>query len=80
MGLLFTPRKVRNVWQERGEKIGEARGEKIGEARGEKIGEARGEARAKAEFAAWYADMRQAMKDGKDFNVPPPFLKDDDIE
>ena len=26
MGLLFTPRKVRNVWQERGEKIGEARG------------------------------------------------------
>ena len=25
MGLLFTPRKVRNIWQERGLKIGESR-------------------------------------------------------
>ena len=61
MGLLFTPRKVRNIWQERGEKIGEERGLE----------------RAKVEFAAWYADMQQAMKEGRDFNEPPPFLKDD---
>ena len=60
MGLLFTPRKVRNIWQERGEKIGEERGV----------------ARANAEFAAWYAEMRQAMKEGRDFNEPPPFLDD----
>lgn len=64
MGLLFTPRKVRNIWQERGKKIGE------------KIGEERGAARMKAESAAWYAEMRQAMKEGREFNEPPPFLDD----
>ena len=64
MGLLFTPRKVRNIWQERGEKIGEERGA----------------ARANAKFAAWYAEMQQAMKDGKEFNEPPPFLDDNDDE
>lgn len=64
MGLLFTPRKVRNIWQERGEKIGEERGLKIGESR------------AKAETAAWYARMKQAEREGRDFNEPPPFLDD----
>ena len=96
MGLLFTPRKVRNIWQERGErigeerglrlgeergeKIGEERGLRLGEERGEKIGEERGVERAHAESAAWYADLQQAMKEGRDFNEPPPFLKDDDDE
>ena len=64
MGLLFTPKKTRNIWQ----------------ARGEKIGEERGEARAKAEAVAWYANMQQAIKEGRDFNEPPPFLKDDTAE
>ena len=41
----------------------------------EERGEARGEKRAKAEFAAWYADARQAMKEGRDFDEPP-FLDD----
>ena len=66
MGLLFTPRKVRNIWQERGEKIGERRGEE------------RGVERAHAESAAWYADFQQAIKEGRDFTEAPPFLKDDD--
>ena len=60
MGLLFAPRKVRNIWQERGEKIGEAR--------------------AKAEFADWYARMKQALEEGRDFNEPPPLLDDNDDE
>ena len=36
--------------------------------------EERGAARMKAEFAAWYADARQAMKEGREFDEPPPFL------
>ena len=70
MGLLFTPKKAKEILQERGEKIGEARGLKIGEAITE--------ARMKAEIAEWYADMQQAMKEGRDFNEPPPFLDDND--
>ena len=75
MGLLFTPRKVRNIWQERGQKIGE----KIGEERGLKIAESRAKAeaaRAKAESADWFTRMKQAEKEGRDFNEPPPFLDD----
>ena len=56
MGLLFTPRKVRNIWQERGEK------------------------RAKSEAANWYTRMKQAEKEGRDFNEPPPFLDDNDAD
>ncbi len=36
----------------------------------------RGEKRAKAESAEWYARMKQAEKDGREFNEPPPFLDD----
>ena len=61
MGLLFTPKTTQEILQERGEKIGEARGA----------------ARMKAEFAAWYADVRQAMKEGREFDEPP-FLDDND--
>ena len=79
MGLLFTPRKVKNIWQERGEKkgvkIGEEVGIKIGEKIGEEIGIKIGEAQAKAEAADWYARMKQAEKDGEDFNEPPPFIE-----
>ena len=62
MGLLFTPKSAKEILQERGEKIGEERAQ----------------ARAKAEIAAWYAEMQQAMKEGRDFDEPPPFLDDDD--
>ena len=91
MGLLFTPRKVKNIWQERGEKKGVKIGEKIGIKLGEKIGIKLGEeigiklgeeigiklgeAQAKAEAADWYARMKQAEKDGEDFNEPPPFIE-----
>ena len=40
----------------------------------------RGEKRANAEAADWYARMKQAEKEGKDFNEPPPFLDDNDDE
>ena len=66
MGLLFTPKSAKEILQERGEKIGEERGRKIGEER------------VKADAAAWYAEMQQAMKEGRDFNEPPPFLDDKD--
>ena len=62
MGLLFTPRKVRNIWQERGEKIGEARAQ----------------ARVQAEIADWYARMKQAEREGRKFDEPPPFLDAND--
>ena len=61
MGLLFTPKKAKEILQERGEKIGEERGV----------------ARMKAEFAEWYADTRQAMREGREFDEPP-FLDDND--
>lgn len=64
MGLLFTPRKVRNIWQERGEKIGEERGIE----------------RSNAESADWYTRMKQAEREGREFNEPPPFLEDNDDE
>ena len=72
MGLLFTPKSTKEILLERGEKIGQERGEKIGEERGEE--------RAKAEFAAWYAEMKQAEKEGREFDEPPPFLDDNDNE
>ena len=71
MGLLFTPRKVRNIWQERGEKIGEERAKVKAEAE---------IAYTKAEFADWYARMKQAEREGRDFNEPPPFLDANDVE
>ena len=52
MGLLFTPKKTKEILEERGKK------------------------QAKAESAAWYVRMKQAEKEGKDFNEPPPFLDD----
>ena len=52
MGLLFSPEKIKNRWEERGKK------------------------QARAESAAWYARLKQAEKDGRDFNEPPPFLDD----
>ena len=52
MGLLFTPKKAKEILQERGKK------------------------QARAESAAWYARMKQAEREGRDFNEPPPFLDD----
>ena len=52
MGLLFTPKKAKEILQERGEK------------------------RANAKSATWYARMKQAEREGRDFNEPPPFLDD----
>ena len=69
MGLLFTPKTTKEILEERGEKRGEARGLKMGEAIAK--------ARLKAKSADWYARMKQAKKEGRDFNEPPPFLGDD---
>ena len=66
MGLLFTPKSAKEILQERGRKLGQAEGRKLGEER------------AKADAAAWYAEMQQAMKEGREFDEPPPFLDDDD--
>ena len=72
MGLLFTPKSAKEILQERGEKIGEERGLRTGEERGV--------ARANSEFADWYARMKQAEREGKNFNEPPPFLYENDNE
>ena len=74
MGLLFTPKSAKEILQERGRKIGQAEGRKLGQAEGRKLGEER----AKADAAAWYVEMQQAMKEGREFNEPPPFLDDDE--
>ena len=47
--------------------------EAIGEARGRREGEARGRRKMAAESAAWFADMKQAQKEGREFNDPPPW-------
>ena len=71
MGLLFTPRKVRNIWQEKGEKIGEERAKAQAQAE---------IAYTKAESVDWYTRMKQAEKEGRDFDEPPPFLDDEGDE
>ena len=82
MGLLFTPKSAKEILQERGRKLGQAEGRKLGQAEGRKLGQAEGrklgEERAKADAAAWYVEMQQAMKEGREFNEPPPFLDDDE--
>ena len=64
----------------RGEALGEARGRREGEARGEERGEARGRrvgaAIMAARSAAWFADMKRAQKEGREFNEPPPWEQD----
>ena len=47
--------------------------EAIGEARGRREGEARGRREMAARSAAWFADMKQAQKEGREFNEPPPW-------
>ena len=71
-----------------GEALGEARGIREGLARGEERGEARGRregaelgrregaAIMAARSAAWFADMKRAQKEGREFNEPPPWEKD----
>ena len=87
MGILLTPakNKFEAIGEERGRREGEARGEERGRregiALGQREGEARGEARGRREgeammaarSAAWFADMQQAQKEGRDFNEPPPW-------
>ena len=63
MGILLRPAKNKF------EAIGEARGEE----RGRREGEARGRRKMAAESAAWFADMKQAQKEGREFNDPPPW-------
>ena len=63
MGILLTPAKNKF------EAIGEARGRREGEARGRRKGEAIMAARS----AAWFADMQQAQKEGREFDEPPPW-------
>lgn len=43
---------------------------------GIRIGEARGRREMAAESAAWLADKRQAEKEGREFNEPPPWERD----
>ena len=43
------------------------------EAIGEERGRREGEAIMAARSAAWFADMQQAQKEGREFNDPPPW-------
>ena len=94
MGILLGP--VKNKFEARGEERGEARGrregEALGEARGIREGLARGQREGEergrrmgaaimaARSAAWFADMKRAQKEGREFNEPPPWEKDDQGE
>ena len=79
MGILLRPAK--NKFEAIGEARGEERGRREGIALGQREGEARGEARGRREgaaimaarSAAWFADMQQAQKEGREFNDPPPW-------
>ena len=75
MGILLGP--VKNKFEAIGEERGEARGIALGEARGRREGEERGrregEAIMAARSSAWFADMQQAQKEGREFNEPPPW-------
>ena len=79
MGILLTPakNKFEARGEERGRREGIALGQREGEARGRREGEERGrregEAIMAARSAAWFADMQQAQKEGRDFNEPPPW-------
>ena len=67
MGILLTPAK--NKFEARGRREGIALGQREGEARGRREGAAIMAARS----AAWFADMQQAQKEGREFNEPPPW-------
>ena len=75
MGILLTPAK--NKFEAIGEERGRREGEALGEARGRREGETRGRregaAIMAARSAAWFADMQQAQKEGREFNEPPPW-------
>lgn len=83
MGILLTPakNKFEAIGEERGRREGIALGQREGEARGEARGRREGETRGRREgaaimaarSAAWFADMQQAQKEGRDFNEPPPW-------
>ena len=79
MGILLTPakNKFEARGEERGRREGIALGQREGEARGRREGEARGRregaAIMAARSAAWFADMQQAQKEGREFNEPPPW-------
>ena len=75
MGILLTPakNKFEARGEERGRREGIALGQREGEARGEARGRREGEAIMAARSAAWFADMQQAQKEGREFNEPPPW-------
>ena len=64
MGLLFDA--VENKFSRQGRAEGRVEG--LAEGRIEGLAE------ANAAFAAWYARMEQARREGREFNEPPPFL------
>ena len=75
MGILLRPakNKFEAIGEARGRREGIALGQREGEARGRREGEARGRRKMAAESAAWFADMKQAQKEGREFNDPPPW-------
>ena len=71
MGILLTSAK--NKFEARGEERGRREGIALGQSEGEARGRREGEAIMAARSAAWFADMQQAQKEGRDFNEPPPW-------
>ena len=71
MGILLTPAK--NKFEASGEARGRREGIALGQREGEARGRREGAAIMAARSAAWFADMQQAQKEGRDFNEPPPW-------
>ena len=71
MGILLTPAK--NKFEARGEERGRREGIALGQREGEARGRREGAAIMAARSAAWFADMKQAQKEGREFNEPPPW-------
>ena len=59
--------------EERGEARGRREGAELGRREGAEIGRREGAAIMAARSAAWFADMKRAQKEGREFNEPPPW-------
>lgn len=66
--------------EERGKARGRREGTEIGRREGAELGRREGAAIMAARSAAWFADMKRAQKEGREFNEPPPWERDDQGE
>lgn len=62
--------------EERGKARGRREGAELGRREGAELGRREGAAIMAARSAAWFADMKRAQKEGREFNEPPPWEQD----